>query len=103
MSGSNQTNAATAGTNRRRSYTEQRAHLKECLGGCLRAIPPEVGEIIDYYRERGDREAPPSHFVVALGPALKENHSSLPTELETEYKCCMVGTEQWLFNILGKY
>ena len=102
MSASNQTNAATPRNLQRRSKSEQNAHLTGCPGGCLRAIPPEFGEIVDYSPPKGTANPLSAHFVVALGPVLKENHSPLPTEPETEYYCCVVGIAQWLPNILDK-
>lgn len=96
MSGPNQANVPNAMILRRRSINEQAAHLRSCKGDCLHAIPPTLGEVVDYYPPKKQNCGLSTHFVVFLGLELAGGGSSLAAQAKSQYMCCVVCPVQWI-------
>lgn len=103
MNGNHQVPPAGLQILRRRSPDEQRRHQASCTDGCMNQIPPQVGEVVDYYPNPNGQFHGPSdsngqdsnrrlspHFVVVLGLANADDGSPTGTGVGPEYMCCVV-------------
>lgn len=99
MSGSQQVAADVVHVLHRRSWLEQELHQGTCTEGCMYEVPPQVGEVVDYYpNPNGEFNGPSEddndpltpHFVAVLRPAQANDGSSQGTRGGPEYMCCVI-------------